>query len=59
MGHINIINIDECESAGTHWIALYVSSKNVAVFNSSWVEHILKEIIKFIGNKNITYICRI
>ena len=59
MGHKNIINIDECESIGTNWIALYVSSENVTVFDSFWVEHIPKEIIKFIGNKNITNICGI
>ena len=48
-----IINLDEYESIGTHWIALYVNAKNVAYFDSFGVEHIPKEIKKFIGNKNI------
>ena len=48
-----IINIDECESIGTHWIALYVNAKNVTYFDSFGVEHIPKEIRKYIGNKNI------
>ena len=54
-----IINVDEYESIGTHWIALYVNAKNVTYFDSFGVEHIPKEIRKFIRNKNITNICRI
>ena len=49
-----IINPDEYESIGTHWIALYVNAENVTHFDSFGVEHIQKEIKKFIGNKNIT-----
>ena len=45
------INLDEYESAGTHWIALYVDDNNITYSHS--FEHILKEIKKFIGNKNI------
>ena len=37
---------------GTHWIALYALN-NVTYFESFEVEHISKEIIKFIGNKNM------
>ena len=48
-----VINLDEYESIGTHWIALYVNDNNVTYFNSFGVEHIPKEIRKFIGNKNI------
>ena len=55
-----IINIDEYESIGTHWIALYVNTENVAYIDSFGVEHIPKEIRKFFGNKNvITSIYRI
>ena len=37
-----------------HWIALYVNGDNVTYFDSSGVEHIAKEIKKFIdNNKNI------
>ena len=32
---------------------MYVNAKNVTYFNSFGVEHIPKEIIKFIRNKNI------
>ena len=48
-----IINHDEYKSTGTHWIASYVNGNNVKLFDSFEVEHILKEVEKFIGNKNI------
>ena len=48
-----VINLDEYESVGTHWIALYINDNNVTYFNSFRVEHIPKEIKKFIGNKYI------
>ena len=49
-----VINLDEYSDIGTHWIALYVNNKTVTYFDSFEVEHIPKEIKKFIGNKNIT-----
>ena len=54
-----VINFDEYHNIGTHWVALYVNNKIVTYFASSGVEHIPKEIMKFIksrfpGNKNIT-----
>ena len=58
-----IINLDEYHDIGTHWVALYVNTavpsskernnKTVTYFDSFGVEHIPKEIIKFIGNKGI------
>ena len=48
-----VINLDEYESIGTHWIALHVNDDNVTYFDSFGVEHIPKEIRKFVGNKNI------
>ena len=41
-----IINLDEYESTGTHWIALSVNGDNVTYFDSFGVEHIPKEIIE-------------
>ena len=38
---------------GTQWVALYVNNKTVTYFDSFGVEHIPKEIMKFIDNKNI------
>ena len=48
-----VINLDEYRHIGTHWVALYVNNKTIIYFDSFGVEHILKEIMKFIGNKNI------
>ena len=47
-----IINLDEYENIGTHWIALYVTNK-VIYFDSFGIEHIFKEIEHAIGNKEI------
>ena len=44
-----VINLDKYKS----WIAFYVNANNIVYFDSFWVEHIPKEIKKFIGNKNI------
>ena len=57
------INLDEHSDIGTHWVALWVNNNNnnnnVTYFGSFGVEHIPKEIIKFIENRNITNIFRI
>ena len=39
-----MINLDEYESIGTHWIALYVNDENVIYFDSFGIENIPKEI---------------
>ena len=38
---------------GTHWIALYVNNEAVTCFDSFGIEHVPKEVKKFIGNRNI------
>ena len=57
-----VINVDEFSDIGTQWIALYVkNNNNITYFDSFGVEHIPKEITKFINrssssasqNKNI------
>ena len=49
-----MINLDDYEIGGIHWIALYVNAENITYFYSFGVEHTPKEIRKFIENKNIT-----
>ena len=44
-----VINPDEYSNIGTHWVALYVKNNDVTYFDSFRVEHIPKEIIKFIN----------
>ena len=48
-----VINLNKYSNIRTHWIALYVTNKNVTYFDSFGVEHIRKEIKKFINNKEI------
>ena len=55
------VNLDEYSDIGTDWIALYVKNNNFTYFDKFGVEHIPKEITKFINcssssasqNKNI------
>ena len=49
---VYVINLDGFKSIGTHWIALYVNAENVTYFDSFGIEHIPKEIRKFIRKKN-------
>ena len=51
-----IINLDEYSDISTHWVTLYVKNNKVTYFNSFGVEHIPKEIIKFIEDRNIIFI---
>ena len=48
-----VVNLDEYDDIGTHWIALYVNNKIVTYFDSFGVEHIPKEIMEFIARKKI------
>ena len=48
-----VINLDEYHDIGTHWVALYVNNKISIYFDSFGVEHIPKEIMKFIVRKKI------
>ena len=48
-----VINLDEYYDIGTPWIALYENNKTVTYFYSFGIEHISKEVKKFIGNRNI------
>ena len=54
-----VINLDEYENTGTHWVALFVKPKyttgsssleRTVYFDSFGIEHIPKEINKFINN---------
>ena len=45
-----VISSDEYENTGTHWVSLFVKPKYTIYFDSFGVEHIPKEINKFINN---------
>ena len=46
-----VINLDEYEDAGTHWIALFCKKNEAIYFDTFGVEQIPEKIKKFIGNK--------
>ena len=48
-----VINLDEYENTGTHWVALFVKPKYTVYFDSFAIEHIPKEINKFISSKEL------
>ena len=48
-----VINLHEYKNTGTHWVVLFMKSNKVTYFDSFGVEHIPKDIKKFIGNKGI------
>ena len=49
-----VINLDEYENTGTHWVSLFVKPKYTVYFDSFGVEHIPKEINKIIHNSDTT-----
>ena len=48
-----VINRDEYEDVGTHWIVLHAKNNEVIYFDSFGVQHFPKEIKRFIGHKDI------
>ena len=48
-----VVDLDEYRDIGTHWVALYVNNKIIIYFDSFGVEHIPREIMKFIARKKI------
>ena len=54
-----VINLDEYENSGTHWVSLFVKPKYTVYFDSFGIEHIPKEINKFINNDIKSNIFRI
>ena len=46
----HVINLDEYENTGTHWVSLFVKTNKSIYFDSFGIEHIPKEINKFINN---------
>ena len=49
-----VINLDEYENMGTHWVSLFVKTNKNIYFDSFGIAHIPNEINKFIGNEQIS-----
>ena len=45
-----VINLDEYENTDTYWVSLFVKTNKTIYFDSFGIEHIPKEINKFINN---------
>ena len=45
-----VINLDEYENTGTQWVSLFVKPKYTVYFDTFGIEHIPKEINRFINN---------
>ena len=54
-----VINLDEYEHTGTHWVSLFVKPKYTVYADRFGLEHIPKEINKFINNDIKSNIFRI
>ena len=54
-----VINLDEYENTGMHWVSLFAKRKYPVYFDSFGKEHIPKEINKFINNDIKSIIFRI
>ena len=46
-----VINLDEYENTGPHWVSLFVKPKYTVYFDSFGIEHIPNDINKFIRNE--------
>ena len=48
-----VTNLDHSQNTGTHWVVIFVKEDEVIYFDGFGVEHIPKEIMERIKNKNI------
>ena len=48
-----VINLDDMDGPGTHWVAVYCKYKKVTYFDSFAVGHIPEEVKIFVGDKKI------
>ena len=48
-----VINLDKYENTGTHWVSFIVKTNEAIYFDSFGIEHIPKEINKFIRSKEL------
>ena len=53
-----VINLDEYENTGTHWVSLFVKTNEGIYFDSFGIEHIPKKINKFIRSKELSHAVR-
>ena len=50
-----VINLDDKNSKGTHWVSLFIDRNTALYFHSFGIEYILQEVLNKIRNKSITH----
>ena len=54
-----VINLDDKQSKGTHWVSLFIDRKTAVYFDSFGIEYIAQEVLSKIKDKSIIHIFRI
>ena len=55
---VYVINLDEYENTGTHWVSLFVKTNEASYFDIFGIEHIPKEINKFVRSQELGHAVR-
>ena len=50
-----VINLDDKNSKGTHWVSLFIDRNLVLYFDSFGIEYIPQEVLSKIKDKSITH----
>ena len=50
-----MINLDDKQSKGTHWVSLFIDRHTAVYFDSFGIEYILQEVLNKIKAKSITH----
>ena len=48
-----VVNLDDLGKSGTHWVAIYLNNDRATYFDSFGVEHMPREVIRFLKNKDL------
>ena len=50
-----LINFDDKQSKGTHWVSLFIDKDAAVYFDCFWIEYIPQEVITKIKDESITH----
>ena len=48
-----VVNLDDKGKSGTHWVAIFINDDRATYFDSFGVEHLPKEVVKFLRGKDL------
>ena len=52
---VHVINLDDKNSTGTHWVSLFVNKNTAVYFDSFVIEYTPQEVLNKIKHKSITH----